>query len=143
MNKDDHRYDDILHLPHHVSPRRSRMSDWDRAAQFSPFAALTGYDATVRETARLVGRRTILAEDGCEELDRKHQRLLEHLSERPEITVTYFVPDLRKEGGEYVTVTGRLEKLIPTRQLMILEGDRRIFLEEIRAMESPLFKDIL
>lgn len=143
MNKDDHRYDDILHLPHHVSPRRSRMSDWDRAAQFSPFAALTGYDATVRETARLVGRRTILAEDGCEELDRKHQRLLEHLSERPEITVTYFVPDLRKEGGEYVTVTGRLEKLIPTQQLMILEGDRRIFLEEIRAMESPLFKDIL
>lgn len=143
MNKDDHRYDDILHLPHHVSPRRSRMSDWDRAAQFSPFAALTGYDATVRETARLVGRRTILAEDGCEELDRKHQRLLEHLSERPEITVTYFVPDLRKEGGEYVTVTGRLEKLIPTQQLMILEGDRRIFLEEIRAMESPLFKDII
>ena len=143
MNKDDHRYDDILHLPHHVSSRRSRMSDWDRAAQFSPFAALTGYDATVRETARLVGRRTILAEDGCEELDRKHQRLLEHLSERPEITVTYFVPDLRKEGGEYVTVTGRLEKLIPTQQLMILERGRRIFLEEIRAMESPLFKDIL
>ena len=143
MNKDDHRYDDMLCLPHHVSPRRSRMSDWDRAAQFSPFAALTGYDATVRETARLVGRRTILAEDGCEELDRKHRRLLEHLSERPEITVTYFVPNLRKEGGEYVTVTGRLEKLIPTQQLMILEGDRRIFLEEIRAMESPLFKDIL
>ena len=143
MNKDDHRYDDMLCLPHHVSPRRSRMSDWDRAAQFSPFAALTGYDATVRETARLVGRRTILAEDGCEELDRKHRRLLEHLSERPEITVTYFVPDLRKEGGEYVTVTGRLEKLIPTQQLMILAGDRRIFLEDIRAMESPLFKDIL
>lgn len=143
MNEDIHRYDDIIHLPRHVSAHRTPMSDWDRAAQFSPFAALSGYDATVRETARLVGHRTLLAEDSCEELDRKHRRLLERLEERPEVTVTYYVPDLRKEGGEYVTVTGRLEKLIEEQQLMLLEGDRRIYLEDILQLESPLFKDLV
>lgn len=142
MKDNDHRYDDIIDLPHHISSKRGRMSGMDRAAQFSPFAALTGYDAAVRETARLTARRTELAEDSRAELDRKHQRLMEHLKERPEVTVTYFQPDLRKAGGAYVTVTGHLEKMIPTQQLMILEGDVRIFLEEVRQLESPLFHDL-
>ena len=100
------KYDDIIHLPHHVSATRPRMPMLDRAAQFSPFVALTGYEAAVRETARLTDQRVELDESAKAELDRK-LRLLLSLPGQPEASITYFRPDERKEGGAYETVTGR------------------------------------
>ena len=100
-------YDDIIRLPHHVSQNHPQMSLRDRAAQFAPFAALTGYEAAVGETARLTAERRELDAQEAEELNRRLAALIARLPERPEVTVEYFVPDDRKAGGAYVSVTGR------------------------------------
>ena len=97
-------YSDIIHLPHHVSKTHPQMSMHDRAAQFSPFAALTGYDSAILETARLTKEKILLNEDMQELLDIKFQRLLEHLSEKPLISITFFCPDKHKQGGSYVSI---------------------------------------
>lgn len=86
-------YDDIINLPHHVSKTRPQMSMLDRAAQFSPFAALTGYDAAIKETGRLTDEKVNLSEEEKEALDRKQQILLEKLADHPALTVIFFVPD--------------------------------------------------
>ena len=106
------RYDDIIDLPHHVSTTHHRMSMLERAAQFQPFRALTGYEDAVRETARLTDDRVELTEDEKALLDGKLQRLADNLASHPLVTVTYFQPDKKKAGGEYVTTTGQLKKLI-------------------------------
>ncbi len=102
-------YNDILHLPHHVSSCRPQMSMRDRAAQFSPFAALTGYDSAISETARLTDRRIELSEDAQEYLDRKLKWIRENLTSHPSVTITYFVPDLYKDGGSYASHTGQVQ----------------------------------
>ena len=132
-------YEDILHLPHHVSPRRRRMSNLERAAQFSPFAALTGHDAAIRETARLTDERFDLADDGRAMLDEKLRILLEHQHLRPEITAVYFVPDDRKSGGAYMTVTGRLAIVSSREQALILEDGRELYFSLIYELDSSLF----
>ena len=106
-------YADIIELPHHVSGDRSRMSIHDRAAQFAPFAALTGYDEMVREEERLTERKRELTEEETEILNQKLTILADVLFDghHPEITAVYFVPDERKAGGRYETVTGRLRKI--------------------------------
>lgn len=93
------KYDDIIHLPHHVSAKHPQMPALDRAAQFSPFAALTGYETAIAETARLVDRRIELDENRKEELDEKLQMAREQLALEPEIAVTYFVPDAKKTAA--------------------------------------------
>ena len=140
-NTNNHQYDDIINLPHHVSQTRPRMSMTDRAAQFSPFAALTGYDAAIQETGRTTEQRMELAEDSRAELDRKQQLLAEHLSEHPEVSVTYFVPDQRKSGGAYVTVTGRVKKIDSYQRLLVLNNGAGISLDDILNMECELFCD--
>lgn len=110
MNGSDN-YDDIIDLPHHVSPTRTRMAAIDRAAQFSPFAALTGYEDAVTETARLTDERIELDENRKSMLDEKLQYAQEHMAESPEITVLHFVKDHRKEGGAYVRKTGRVKRI--------------------------------
>lgn len=113
-------YDDILHLPHHVSPNRARMSMIERAAQFAPFAALTGYDAAIKETARLTNQRTELDESEKTALDHKLQQLLPQLPFRPVVRVCHFVEDDRKEGGAYVTTEGILQKIdFYTRSILV------------------------
>ena len=94
-------YDDIINLPHPTSQRHPRMPIHDRAAIFSPFAALSGHGAAIAETARLTEQRIELDEDTRAELDRKQAVLLEHMDEQPEITITWFQPDERKDGGAY------------------------------------------
>ena len=89
-------YDDIINLPHHVSKTRPQMSMVDRAAQFSPFAALTGYDAAIKETGRLTDEKVNLSEEEKEALDRKQQILMEWLGDHPALTITFFVPDEKK-----------------------------------------------
>lgn len=132
-------YDDIIHLSHPTSKNRPRMSIHDRAAQFSPFAALSGHAAAIAETARLTDRKLELDEDTRAELDRRQAILLEHISERPEVTVTWFRPDERKEGGAYITTTGRLKKLDEAERILILTDDTRIPLEAVVSLESDSF----
>ena len=104
-------YDDMIHLPHHVSPRRPRMPLSDRAAQFSPFAALTGYEEVIAETARLTGAQRDLSEDEIAALDAKLRLLAAHIDEHPAAAVTWFRPDGRKAGGAYVVTSGRVKKV--------------------------------
>ena len=104
-------YDDIIDLPHHVSPSRSRMSSSDRAAQFAPFSALTGYGATVKEVERITQDQIILDDEKIEKINRKLQYIADHLDEELIVKITYFAPDLKKNGGTYISSKGRIENI--------------------------------
>lgn len=129
-------YDDIINLPHHVSKKRPRMPRADRAAQFAPFSALVGYGAALVETARLTDRRIELEEDDRAALDRKQQKLMERIGDRPEIAVTWFVPDARKEGGQYITTVGHLKRIDEVRRVMVLVDRTEIPLDDIFDIEA-------
>lgn len=129
--RDMHRYDDIIHLPHHQSGTRPHMSLHDRAAQFSPFAALTGYDAAVEEAARLTEQKLELSEEEKAAIGAKLTEIKEHIKERPEVTVTYFVPDERKAGGTYVTVTGTVRRIDEFERVVVMQDQSRIRIEDI------------
>lgn len=134
-------YEDILYMPHHVSTKHPPMSASDRAAQFSPFAALTGHDAAIQETGRLTDVQVEQSEEQRALLDRKQQYLA--TLERPEVAVTYFLPDGRKDGGAYVTVTGQLKRIDPVERVLILVGGQSIPLDDIIEIESPELSEIL
>lgn len=136
-------YEDIINLPHHVSPTRPRMSRADRAAQFSPFAALSGYGDAVKETARLTGQRIELDESAKAALDEKLRLLAEVTEDRPEAAVTYFLPDRKKAGGEYVTATGQVKKLDAVTQELVMANGRVIPIADIIEVESRLFQTLL
>ena len=131
-------YDDIINLPHPTSKKHPRMAVSDRAAQFSPFAALTGYDAAVKETARLTDRRIELDEYERAELDRKFQMIREHLTEEMEIAFTYFEPDEQKEGGAYLTVAGCVKNIEEDKQVLVLKDGCRIQFHEVIALETEI-----
>lgn len=133
------KYDDIISLPHHESTRHPKMSALDRAAQFLPFAALTGYDAAVRETARLTDSRAELDEIRKEELDVHLQLLREQLAQKPQVSITYFIPDTRKEGGSYFTVTGTVQKIEETQHQVIMENGTVIPIHDIYEIDSNFF----
>ncbi|MBQ3256726.1 MAG: hypothetical protein IJA67_04880 [Oscillospiraceae bacterium] len=135
-------YEDIVDLPHHVSPTRPQMSRADRAAQFSSFAALTGHDAAVRETARRTASRIDTAEDKRQELDLKQQLLAQVLPSLPELTVTYFVPDTRKAGGAYVSAGGRLKRIDSRRRILVLDDGTEIPADDVLELESPIFTSL-
>lgn len=125
------KYDDIIDLPHHISASRPQMPMLDRAAQFMPFRALTGYEDAVHETARLTEERVELTEDEKALLDTKLQRLADRLDSHPQVTLTWFQPDKRKTGGAYVTTTGQIKKIDDFEGALILLGGERIFIEDI------------
>lgn len=127
------KYDDMLHLPHPTSTRHPRMPISERAAIFSPFAALTGHAGAIAETARLTVQKM--------ELDRRQAVLLEHIAEQPEITVTWFQPDERKNGGAYLTATGRLKKLDEIQRVLVLTDGTKIPLDDVAGLESECFQD--
>lgn len=133
-------YEDILHLPHPVSTTRAKMSMVERAAQFAPFAALTGYDATIAETARLTGQRIELDESEKAALDTKLQLLSQFCC--PIVTVTHYVADQRKEGGSYMTETLRLKKTDPYTRSLITEAGVSILLDNILKLECDLLPDL-
>lgn len=133
-------YDDIIDLPHHVSETHPPMSRADRAAQFSPFAALTGYDAAVRETARVTERRIELDEGVKAELNARLNCILEHLPEHPQVSITYFVPDEKKSGGAYRTVTGTVRKLDSFAKTLTLVDGTVVSMEEMVHVEGNLFE---
>ena len=135
MMKPTHRYDDIIHLPRPVSKKRTPMSNFDRAAQFSPFAALTGYDAVIAETGRLTDAQIELDEDGKQLLDEKLQWIREHLLEGPEVKLTAFCPDSRKAGGAYEQITGTVKKIDLVTRCLVLTGGEVVPLDRIYGIE--------
>lgn len=130
------KYEDMWDMPHPVSTKHPQMSWYDRAAQFSPFAALTGHEAAIQEGARVTERKVELAESEKEQLNETLQELLEQYDGHPEVAITYFQPDEKKEGGSYVTVNGRIRKLDMVRRILQLEGDLEIELDQIIQVEA-------
>ncbi len=118
-----HRYDDVINRQHPTSKKHPRMSNMNRAAQFAPFAALTGYEESIEETARLTDRIIELNEDEIAEINGKLNFIQEHIKERPEVTITYFQPDERKDGGAYITATGRVRRIDEVSGVVVFEGE--------------------
>ncbi len=127
----NNRYNEIINLPHHVSTTRPQMPMSDRAAQFAPFAALTGYDSAIKETGRLTGERIELDEEALTALDRKYQLLMDTLDDAPEVTIIYFQPDERKAGGQYVSATGTVKKVDTFGRRILLQDGTRIPLDSV------------
>ena len=136
-------YDDIIELPHPTSTKHPRMPISDRAAIFSPFAALTGHAAAIKETARLTDQKMELDEDTKAELDRRQAILLEYIGEQPEVTITWFCPDEKKSGGAYVVTVGRLKRVDDTAGTLRLADGMTIALDEIVDLQSDLFQGLL
>ena len=127
----NNRYDEIMGLPHHVSTTRPQMPMLDRAAQFAPFAALTGYDSAIKETGRLTDERIELDEEALTALNRKYQLLMDTLDDAPEVTIIYFQPDERKAGGQYVSATGTVKKVDTFGRRILLQDGTRIPLDSV------------
>ena len=116
-------YDDIINMPHHQSSKRPHMSSHQRAAQFAPFAALTGYDAAIDETARLTGQKLELSDEQADHLNAQIQHIVENIADKPRVEITYFVTDTLKSGGEYVIVTGRVRRVDDhNREIVFVDG---------------------
>ncbi|WP_297232651.1 hypothetical protein [uncultured Flavonifractor sp.] len=137
------KYDDILHLPHPTSAKHPRMPISDRAAIFSPFAALTGHAAAIQETARLTDQRIELDEDTKAELDRKQKILMDYIADQPEVTITWFCPDEKKSGGAYVVTMGRLKKVDDVVGTLKLADETTIPLNEIVDLQCNLFQGLV
>lgn len=124
-------YADLLHLPHHTSPRHPPMPRENRAAQFAPFAALTGHGDAVEETARLTQPRAVLDEGVIAELDTRIGQLRAQIDAHPLAEITYFVPDKQKAGGAYVTVRGRVRKIRALEKQIVLEDGTIVPIEQV------------
>ena len=133
------KYADIINLPHHVSANRPQMSMADRAAQFSPFAALTGYDAAIHETGRLTDNKIELDEETLNILNMKLRLLVENLDDEPEVTFTYFKPDGRKAGGAYIEVTGRVKKVDDFERRIVMQNGTKMPMDDILNIEGDIF----
>ena len=132
------KYDDIIHLPHPDSPKHPRMSLYDRAAQFSPFAALTGHGAAIAETGRLTDQRVELDEYEMARVDAELQRLQELLPDRPAVSITYFVLDEQKDGGSYQAVTGEVKRIDAVAGMIQMTDRREIPIEDVFSVELEL-----
>ena len=135
------KYDDIIALPHPEPRTHPRMSLHDRAAQFSPFAALTGHSAAIAETGRLTDSRITLDESEMARVDAELQHLQELLPSRPTVSITYFVPDERKAGGSYQTVTGTVRRIDTVNSVLLLTDQRAIPIPDI--LDVAIQKDAL
>lgn len=132
-------YADIINLPHHVSKVHSQMSMAQRAAQFSPFAALVGYEDVIDETARQTDSKRELDEMEKAELDRKLCVIESHLAEKPVVEIEYYVPDKTKAGGEYVFKSGSVVKIQPVQKKLVLSDGTEIRIEDIVDIAGELF----
>lgn len=129
-------------LPHHVSKNRPQMPMSDRAAQFAPFAALTGYDAAIKETGRLTDERIELDVEALSALDMKYQILMEALDEAPEVTITYFQPDERKAGGKYVSAVGAVKKIDDFERRITMRDGTRIPMDDVLSIDGEMFSSL-
>lgn len=134
------KYKDIINLPHHTSKTRPRMSIYNRAAQFSPFAALTGYDEAVKETARLTKDRIELDEYQILVINDKLNFAIEQKTLNPILSITYFKPDEKKKGGEYLTVIGAIKRIDEVNHTVILQDKTIIPINSIFDIEGEIFE---
>ncbi len=135
-------YDDIINLPHHVSATRPRMSRENRAAQFSPFAALTGHGDAVAETARLTDDRIELGESAAADLEMRLNMLAELAGSKPEVTITHFRPDAKKDGGSYVATTGKVKRIDGYEHAIVLDSGEKIRIQDILDIDSEENNDL-
>ena len=142
MENISHKYDDMINLPHHVSKKHPQMSLHDRAAQFSPFAALTGHKAAINETARLTDEKQILSEDVIAKLNEQLNLIKENIGTNQTVTKTYFVPDEKKSGGAYISNTGVVKKIDEYNRTVIMTDKTVIPIEQISEMQSDIFSEI-
>ena len=138
----NNRYDEIIHLPHHISKTRQQMTMSDRAAQFAPFAALTGYDSAIKETGRLTDEKIELDEEALTTLDMKYQFLMDALDDEPEVTITYFQPDERKAGGKYVSATGTVKKVDDFERRITMRDGAKIPMDNVLSIDGELFSSL-
>ena len=136
------KYDDIIHLPHHVSRTRKPMPMINRAAQFAPFAALTGHDEAITETARQTTPKRILSSDEQEILSKRLAYAIDHISERPNLTFTYFIPDTLKDGGRYVTITGVIRKYDALEKTVVLETNEILLIDNILSISGEMIEKL-
>ena len=136
------KYDEIMGLPHHISKTRPQMPMSDRAAQFAPFAALTGYDAAIKETGRLTDERIELDVEALSALDMKYQILMEALDEAPEVTITYFQPDERKAGGKFVSAVGAVKKIDDFERRITMQDGTKIPMDDVLSIDGELFSSL-
>ena len=135
-------YEDIINLPHHVSPTRPQMPMSDRPAQFAPFAALTGYDAAIKETGRLTDEKIELDEEALTALDMKYQFLMDALDDAPEVAITYFQPDERKAGGKYVSAVGVVRKVDDFERRITMQDGAKIPMDDVLSIDGELFSSL-
>ena len=131
-------YDDIINLPHHVSPTRKQMSMHDRAAQFAPFAALIGYDDAVAETARLTENRPELDEQEQRAINERLAYIADHINEHPEVRIKYFLPDKRKNGGAIVEVSGAVKKISATDETIVMADGSFVSIKDVIDISSKV-----
>ena len=136
-----HEYDDIINLPHHTSSKHARLPMSSRAAQFAPFAALTGFEGVIAEEGRLTDSFTELDDDMKEDIDLKLEMLGGMAGDSPEATFTYFVPDSRKEGGSYRTVTGRIKKIDGIERMIMLRDGTGIRIDDLFSITGDVFRE--
>lgn len=132
-------YEDLIQRSHPTSKHHPRMTLSERAAQFSPFAALTGYDESIKERARLTKQKRELSDDEKQILNVKLHFLQEHIQEEPEVSFTYFEPDRYKEGGSYMTKTGVVKKIDPYSKIVKMQDNIDIPIKEISKIEGKVF----
>jgi len=136
------KYEEIINLPHHVSKTRPQMPMSDRAAQFAPFAALTGYDSAIKETGRLTAEKIELDEEALTALNMRYQLLMDALDEEPKVEITYFEPDARKAGGEYVSVIGAVKKVDDFERLITVQDGTKIPMDDVLSIDGELFSSL-
>ena len=136
------KYDSIMNLPHHVSKTRPQMPMSDRAAQFAPFAALTGYDSVIKEIGRLTDEKIELDEEALTALDMRYQILIDALDDKPEITITFFKADEHKKGGKYLAVTGTVKKIDAFERLIVMQDGVKIPMDDVLSIEGKLFSTL-
>ena len=132
---DEHKYDDIINLEHHVSTKHSRMSLENRSAQFAPFSALTGYEEAVKEEARVTESRIDIDEEAKIEVNEKLNYIMKHLDKNIIVSVTYFEKDKKKQGGSYKTIKGIIKKIDDSRKTIEMQTGEIIKIEELKKIE--------
>ncbi len=135
------KYDDIINLPHHQSKKRPHMSLYDRAAQFAPFSALSGHDDAIKETARLTDKRIELDDYDKMLLDNKINFIFNHITDQPEITVTYFIPDTNKEGGIYLDFAGNIKRYDYVERKIYFTDKTEILVDDIIEIKSEILPE--
>lgn len=132
-------YEDIINIPRHISRTRPQASMADRAARFSPFAAINGYEEMVMEAARVTEERAEITEAAKELINEKLNMIAEFINEEHEVTITYFEPDKKKSGGAYISTAGVVKRIDELKRIVVMKNNKKIKIDDIYALDSELF----